>query len=303
MVVLRYLAATLLLASCVGTERATKPPLLARGFEDGQAPALKPLVANGKFTVDAQCVTPEKAFSGGKSFKFEVTAGSGNYYTWLIPFTAPAEGKLRLSCRYQFSTTGKGRFGPGALLRYPAIASASGADFFDWKNSTDGGWTWLGIDLEAFARNRVASRGWEIPPERVAATVDGMVLCLNSMAPGERATLYIDDLVVEGGATGPSDLQAVELWRPVRERHQAELQRMRREIDGDTRFLAARPASSSSAKLFQQVARAKLAEWSALERAATGRGYLQAKEVAEASRIEVRVNALMANVAELDGRD
>ena len=299
--------ATLLLGGCLGTEKSVpdaRPLVLRNDFEDGQAPVLKPLVANGKFTINSMGVTSDKAFTGVKSLKFEVTAESGNYYTWLIPFEAPAEGRLRLSCRYRFSTTGKGKFGPGVQLRYPAIASACGPDFFDWKNSTDGGWTWLDIDLEAFARNRVANRGWEIRPEQVVATVEGMVLCLNSMAPGERATLYIDDLVVEGGAgelSAELEREAIERWRPVKERHAAALQRMRREIDADSRFLAARSDLSPAAKLLQQTTQARLAEWSAMEQAASKRGYLTSKEAEDARRLEERINNLMANVAMLEG--
>ena len=315
-------SALLCLASCVGTEQAApqkapameaappvKPFALTYGFEDGRAVDVKPLAANGKFKVNSMGITAEKAFSGARSFKFEVTCESGTYFTWLIPFNVSAEGRLKMSYRYQVASTGKGRFGPGVLLHYPAIGSADGPDFFAWVNSTGGGWTRLDIDLTAFAKARVTAHnggGWEIRPEQVLADVKGMVICLSGTAPGERITLYIDDLRVEGETQELTEAfarRAVEQWLPVKEKQVAAIQRMRDAISYDTRFLTACASPSQAAARLQQEARTHLAEWSAVAQAAAGRGYLLNKEREAAAQHEERINTLMANSAMLNGYD
>jgi hypothetical protein len=203
------------------------------------------------------------------------------------------------------ATTGKGSFGPGVSLCYPALGSANGPDFFDWVNSTDGGWTWKTIDLTAFAKGRIM-RAWEIKPDQVAASVDGIVICFRGMASGERMTLYLDDLMVAGETqelTEDFNRRAVDLWRPVRENHLGIIQKMQATISNDCRFLSAYTNLSSAAALFQQVARTNLADWGAIAQSAAIRGYLLAKEVADAGQHDERINDLMANVVMLDGYD
>jgi hypothetical protein len=312
-------AVLLCLVSCVGAEQAfpqktqtakaappVKPFALKYDFEDGRALDIKPLSANGKFTVNAMGITDEKAFSGGKSFKFEVTCESGNYFTWLIPFNVSAEGRLKMSCRYQVASTGKGTFGPGVLLHYPAIGSADGPDFFDWVNSTGGGWTWLTTDLTAFAKNRITSGGWEVQPDQVAADVKGLVLCFRGTSPGERITLYIDDFTVEGETqelTGDFNQRAVEQWLPVKEKHFVAIRKMQDAISYDSRFLSACANPSPVAAFLQQAAQSRLTDWSVIAQAAAKRGYLLNKEIEAAGRHEERLNNLMSNIAMLDGYD
>ena len=315
-------AALLCMVTCVRAEQTSpqkaqtakaatpvKPFALKYDFEDGRALEIKPLAANGKFTVNAMGITDEKAFSGAKSFKFEVTCESGNYFTWLIPFNVSAEGRLKMSYRYQVASTGKGKFGPGVLLHYPAIGSADGADFFDWKNSTGGGWTWLTTDLTAFAKARITSHnggGYEIQPEQVLADVKGMVICFSGTASGERITLYIDDFTVEGETqelTEDFNRRAIEHWLPVKEKHLAAIQKMRDAISYDSRFLSACANPSPVAAFLQQATRTHLADWSVIAEAAAKRGYVLNKEVAAAGRHEERLNSLMSNIAMLDGYD
>ena len=313
-------AALLCMVTCVGAEQASsqkaqtmkaatpvKPFALKYDFEDGRALDIKPLAANGKFTVNAMGITDEKAFSGTKSFKFEITVESGNYFTWLIPFNVSAEGRLKMSYRYQVAITGKGKFGPGVSPHYPAIGSADKVDFFDWVNSTGGGWTWLTTDLTAFAKARITNGGgYEIQPEQVLADVKGLVICFSGTAPGERMTLYIDDLLVEGETqemTEDFNRRAVEQWLPAKEKHLAAIKKMDDAISYDSRFLAAYANPSQAAALFQQAARTHLADWSGIAQAAVKRGYVLNKEIAEAGQHEARINSLMSNISMLDGYD
>lgn len=269
-------------------------------------PELKSLTANGKFTVNFTGITTEKAFAGGKSFKYEVTSEGGIYFTTLIPFTVPTEGPLNLSCRYQVASTGKGKFGPGTLLIYPAISTADGVDFFDWKNSTDGGWTWLTTDLTAFAKHRITSSGWAIQPDQVLATVKGLVICFTGMTPGERMTLYIDDLMVDGAGenvTGEFNSRAAEQWHPVKEKHLQTIQTMQKSIQNDGQAMAGYTNRSSAAMFLHQRVRANLTERVAITQTAAKRQYLLAKEVADIYRHEDRCNRLLSNMAMLDGYD
>lgn len=314
-----FLAAAVLLAmaACDRTLKSPSPPVipavppgkpyaLAYDFEDGRVPEIKPLAANGKFTVNFLGITDEKAFRGGKSFKFQVTIESGTYFTWVIPFKVSAEDRLKLSCRYQMDSTGKGTFGPGVVLRYPAIASADGADFFDWASSTGGGWTELSVDLKAFAKNRITNRGWEIQPSQVGAEVEGMVICFRGTVPGERITLYIDELVVEGETRElPEEFsrRTMEQWLPVKAKHLAAIEKMQEAIRYDTQFLAACANPSQAAALLQQAARTRLTAWSAIAQAAAKRGYLLNEEVAAAGDHQETIHNLMANVSMLDGYD
>ena len=284
-------------------------PYLAYDFEEGRTLEVKPLSTNGKCRVDFMGITDEKAFRGGKSFKFEVTVESGTYFTWVIPFNVSTEGRLKMSYRYQVASTGKGKYGPEVSLHYPAIPSADGTDAFDWVNSTDGGWTLLDADLTAFAKARITSHnggGYEIQPEQVLAEVKGMVICFSGTAPGERITLYLDDLVVEGDpqeVTEDFNRRAAELWGPVNAKHRVAIQKMRDSIQEDTRFLAAHAPPSHAATLFQESARARLEACSAIVTAATGRGYLLNKEVAVASQHDEAIRSLMANLSMLVGYD
>ncbi|MEI8247028.1 MAG: hypothetical protein WCI51_14440 [Lentisphaerota bacterium] len=315
--------AMLCVVSCVGVEERpstqdilmanvapiVKPFALKYDFEDGRFPAIKPLAANGKFTVNSMGITDEKAFSGAKSFKFEITVESGNYFTWLIPFNVSAEGRLKMSYRYQVATTGKGKFGPGVSFHYPCIGSVDKVDFFDWVNSTGGGWTWLDIDLTSFAKNRIIRRdggGWKIQPTQVMADVKGMVICFDNMSPGERITLYIDDFMVEGETqemTEDFNRLAVEQWLPVKEKHSAIIKKMQDAISYDYWFLETCANTSQSAALLQQTARTHLTAWAAITQTATKRGYVLNKEIAEADQHEAKVNSLMANVFMLKGYD
>ena len=301
-----WLAAALALHADEAPVPAATPFAIKYDFEDGRLPELNPFTANGKFSVNSMGITAEKAFAGEKSLKFEVTAESGSHFTWLIPIAAPTENCLRLSCRYQVAATGKNSFGPGALLCYPAIASANGVDYFTWSKDTGGGWTWLTVDLTAFAKGRITRDGWEIQPGQVAAYMKGLVVCFTGMAPGERITLYIDDLVVEGetqAMTEEFSRRGVDQWRSVKEKHLDAIRKMEDTIAADQRFLAAYPDSSSATALFQRTARADMEAWLAITQSAGKRGYFLTKEIEAAGRREERLYRLMANVAMLDAYD
>jgi hypothetical protein len=82
-----------------------KPFIIENDFETGVPLDIKPLLANGKYKVNFSGITEEASLSGKKSFKLEITAETGNYYAWLIPFKVSTEGKLQISFLHCYSSS------------------------------------------------------------------------------------------------------------------------------------------------------------------------------------------------------
>ena len=232
----------------------------------------------------------------------EITAETGNYYVWLIPFKVSTEGKLQLSFRYRVKASGKGRFGPGVSFCFPAIPFDSHAQVFDWKNSTDGGWERLTYNLAAVAKGRIIGKAWNVNDDDLLGYIKGMVLVMSGVSAGETVTVYLDDLSVKGEGseiTAAFDQQAEARWKPVKEQHLKKINDMAREIDEDRVFLSACTNLPPTGVYLDTVAKTNLAKFQSMLESARKRGYIQKKEVTACAEARGRVNDLLTGIAGL----
>jgi len=197
---------------------------------EGDGDPVEFLASNAKHTVNFQGVTEEKAFSGRKSYKIDVTFHEGSYYFASIPIRAPAEGGLTFSGRILVGeeSTGRAALGLGYSI-WPCLPQGdNGSRLFPWFRKTGG--EWMSVQAGVAERGEAAAvklLGYHmvgVRPQDVGVWVDRVGIYLSPRGgkmSGGRVVVYIDDLEMRGAAL-PADAYAqtaAQRWAPVARRH------------------------------------------------------------------------------------
>ena len=168
-------------------------------FEDGKDP-VKLWVSNGDYEINFKGVTDEKAFSGEKSFKLDVTLKSGSYHYWHCPLRASCAGELKFSARMLLDEGTTGAAGVGANFVFPP-SSHSGVGSWGTERGPTGEWKLVEGDLSE--RGQQSADG--VMPrhvdgatgENVGVYVDRWGIFIRG-GDGKRVVLYVDDVRIEG---------------------------------------------------------------------------------------------------------
>ncbi len=184
-------------------------------FEDGQDPVTF-WVSNGEYEVHFKGVTDERAFEGDRSFKLDVSLTSGSYFYWQIPVRMPAEGDLRFSARIYAEEGHTAAAGLGVNWAFPPTRHSGCGAFESYREAT-GEWKLIEANMsdEAFDRADRIMQKWVdgASGDHVAVYIDRVGIFVNGK-PGQRATIYVDDIRIEGRVPEDEAYQALtqERW-------------------------------------------------------------------------------------------
>ncbi|MBU0609851.1 MAG: hypothetical protein KKI08_18345 [Armatimonadetes bacterium] len=214
------------LACCTSpaAAQATEPYRYTEGFETGADPVQFWVSYDKPYTVKFKGVTAERARTGQRSFKLDVTFGQASRFLWRIPFAnqPPVGGKLALSGHMLLGegTTGKATL--GVSFRFPPTVHSGCTRPYDFYETTHGEWVAIGDDFVArsreIAHSIMGSFMAGVTGEQVGVYLEGIILDLRGEA-GQRVVLYVDDLEVSGeiptAAAHQQDM--ARRWAPVKE--------------------------------------------------------------------------------------
>ncbi len=206
-------------------ELEMKPYLYEENFE-GEDDPVKFWCSNGKYTVNFKGLTEEKAFSGKKSFKLDVTFQSGSYFYWKIPLTRhiPAEGKLKFSGYIYVEQESAGSASLGVNYSYfsdekrifNGCCSRFGA-------GTKGKWLLVEGDIVKSGKENVdkvmRKYNWEVIGDNVGTYLDFPVVFLDGRE-GDGIVVYVDDIKIEGEIPAEKDYkeEIKRRWAPAKKR-------------------------------------------------------------------------------------
>ena len=170
----------------------------AQDFEDKDP--VEFWTSNGEHEVNFKGITDEKAFSGKKSFKLDVTLKSGNYHYWSAPVRVPSEGKLKFSGRILVAEPTNARVGLGANFVFPP-SHHSGCGGTDTIGEPTGEWKLQEIDLVERGMNCadgvIRRHTSEATGDNVGVFLDRWGIFIRG-GKGKRVVVYIDDVKIEG---------------------------------------------------------------------------------------------------------
>ncbi|MBN8215778.1 MAG: hypothetical protein J0L75_04010 [Spirochaetes bacterium] len=207
---MRRLATFLLLAATAFALEEKKPAAKEgwvhyryyNGFEEDADPAFAPWAKNSEVTVHSMGVTTEKAASGKRSFKIDLTFNSGSYYYVSLPIRVPCEGDLVFKASMYVDPSSTARALPGLDFLFPPTKDSG---VFRCAESDKVG-VWV-----PFREESVVSAGKKsstsffrkaktpgLTPETGGKIIDRIGVLVTGGAPGKRITVYIDDVEIHG---------------------------------------------------------------------------------------------------------
>ena len=196
-------AILLLVLACQGRAQRAEPFHYSQGFEDGANPVQFWTSYGKKYTVNAKGVTEEKACSGERSFKLDVTFDETSRFLWQIRMArqVPAAGRLTFSGRMLAGEGTTGKVTLGVSFRFPPTKHSGCTSPNTFYQSTNGQWQTIESDIVSRGRACARSIMKQFTPtvrgEHVSPFLERIMLDLRGEA-GQRVVLYVDDLKVTG---------------------------------------------------------------------------------------------------------
>ena len=191
--------------------------------------------SNGSYTVNSKGLTSERASSGKKSFKLDVTLGTSTYLYWEIPVKIPSEGKLKFH-------------GDIYLKRVEGVVSASlgtnislspcphsGVNVIKRINAPSTNWVTQTSDLAAVSTPKAEKL---LAKYCGGATVEDVGKWTNRLGlfiyakNGGRITLYVDNISVEGNIPNVSDYstEANKVWQSYLNRIKSDINEIHKTV-------------------------------------------------------------------------
>lgn len=157
--------------------------------------------SDGEYTVNFKGITEEKAFSGKKSLKLDVTFSKGSFCYFMIPVKFPAEGDVKFEARMYVDekSTGKAGIGCGLVFK-PTLLTNNMPPFASYGPSANE-WKLVERDLVKFgkegAETALRKRLWGVNESNVVKYCDRIGIFLFGK-PGQRVVVYIDNIEIKG---------------------------------------------------------------------------------------------------------
>lgn len=156
--------------------------------------------SNGTYTINSKGLSKNRASSGNRSFKLDVTFGTATYLYFKIPIRVPAVGQLIFTCDIYV----EGSDGPKATLGTNVLLSpvnTSGIHTIEWINDSIPDWIRQSSDLIA-AGSKVVKYHAEhsianVTTGDVGIWIDKIGLFINAPSGG-RIVLYVDNVQIKG---------------------------------------------------------------------------------------------------------
>jgi len=227
-----FLAAALALLPGLGRASAqaaekeqAEPFLYSQDFESGTDPVRFWTSYKKKYTVDFAGVTDEKAHSGKRSFKLDVTFDEASRFLWHVPMAkkVAAGGKLEFSGHMLLGEGSTAEATLGVSFALPPMGHTGCTAWGPLLRSTDGQWKLLRDDLvkrgEETAHVIATRDNWGVQGENVGAVVERIILDVRAKA-GQRVVLYVDDLEIRGSVSSEEAYreEIKRRWAPVEAR-------------------------------------------------------------------------------------
>ncbi len=281
----------------------TQPFQHSEGFESGPDPVRFWTSYKKKYTVNFKGVVDEKAHSGKRSFKLDVTFDEASRFLWRIPLAKriPAEGKLEFSGYMLLGagTTAKATLGVSFAL--PPTRHAGCTAWGDQLKSTGGKWKRFQDDLVARGREKagiiVARYNWGVQAENVGAVVECFIIDVRAEA-GQRVVVYVDDLEIRGRVP-PDEAYGEEIqrrWAPVKTMRDRKIDAWEAALRAAGEKLAALEGLSPRADAMRRERLAKLREMKAKVADAKGKNDIRKGYQLEIDSFLQRMEGVPVNI-------
>lgn len=296
-------ASTMALVCCLSPAPAqdaapaqTEPFHYFEGFESDADPVQFWTSYDKKHTVSFKGTTTEKARSGRRSYKLDVTFEETSRFLWHIPLPrqVPVGGVLAFSGYMLLGEETTGTATLGVSFRFPPTIHSGCTRPYDFYGTTEGEWVRIGDDFVARSREIAGSvmRAYMtgIEAQHVGVFLERIILDLRGQA-GERVVLYVDDLELSGEVP-TEDAYREEMarrWAPAGEALDEKLAGWTAALDAARAALAAPADLSPNAQHLRDELSADARDAGAAITAAQGAGMLNAREQLEIDRIIARL--------------
>jgi hypothetical protein len=283
-------------------------------FESGTNPVRFWTSYNHKYAVNFEGVTQEKAHSGKRSFKLDVTLDETSRFLWSIPLArkVPAEGELTFS-GYLFVADGSTAEATlGVSFALPPTKHSGCTAWGPLCTTTKGEWTEMRDELIHRGREKaqdiVTNANWGVNGSHVGALVERIIIDVRAKA-GQRVVLYVDDLEIKGCV--PSDTTYGELvqqrWAPAEASICRKMKAWEAELIEHEKALPALTALSPRATGMRDEVMVKLRDIQTKILAVKQAGEIRKKEQTEIDPLMELMKSVSANIqavsdAEKDGR-
>lgn len=187
---------------CQAEEKAASLPMVpfhyTQDFEQGANPFVYWVTNPAKYTVNFMDITEEKAASGKKSFKLDITFPEACYSYWRIPVKIPVVGKnLNFQGKMLFLQGEKTKAGLGCEAIFPKSYLSGCMALTQFEPSE----TWqeisgnLGVTTQwAAGMNKLV---WGLTPDCVGTYVNALGLFIY-VGTATRVVIYVDDIDIAG---------------------------------------------------------------------------------------------------------
>ena len=181
----------------------TEPFHYFEGFETGADPVQFWTSYDKAYTVNFKGTTTERARSGQRCFKLDVTFDETSRFLWHIPLArqVPVGGRLAFSGHMLLGDETTGTATLGVSFRFPPTAHSGCTRPYDFHGATQGEWVAVGDDFVERSRQIagaiMGSHMAGIDAEHVGVYLERIIIDLRGEA-GQRVVLYVDDLEVSG---------------------------------------------------------------------------------------------------------
>ena len=181
-----------------GAPPTRAPFLYQQGFE-GKTPTFTHWASNGEAEIVFSGPSEEKAFTGKRSYKFEIEIKSGSYHYYGVPMSVACDGKLAMSARIWVGDETTARVGFGTNMEYPPTRH-SGCRSESFTKPTKG-WKTTTADLvergQEGADSVLRRHTTHLTGKNAGAVLDRWSLFIYGK-PGDRAVVYVDDVELKG---------------------------------------------------------------------------------------------------------
>ncbi|NLB95083.1 MAG: hypothetical protein GX785_05165 [Armatimonadetes bacterium] len=240
---------------------------------------------NGKQEIHFSGVTEEKAFSGKRSYKLDVTIREGAYHYFGIRLPrVPCEGELKLSGRLWVEALPQGaRAGLGYNIILPP-SQHSGCAAVETIDRPTPEWKAVSGDLVAAGKQTatgvIGRHTAEMDGSEVAPFLELWSVPIWATA-GQRITLYVDDVRIEGRVPDADAFAAAaqERFTAARERTARRIAGWRARLDEATKALRGVPAQEGLGARILESAQAGMKTATETLDTIEKRGYINAREV------------------------
>ena len=223
-----------LIASSAGAQAGApaaarrEPFVTTEDFEKGEDPVRFWTSYKKKYTVNFKGVTEEKARTGKRAFKLDVTFQEKSRFLWHIPVDPPVPvgGELVFSGHMLIGEGTTATAALGLSFRFPPTRHTGCTAPYAFYGSTMGKWQAVGSDFVGRGRETADAvmRMFEpaVKGDNVGVFLERIILDLRGEA-GQRVVLYVDDLELRGTVSTEEAYreEMAARWAPVGEQFRA----------------------------------------------------------------------------------